>query len=87
MLMFNFLDEKIQLDSLPIYVCENPDRMPTTRWMDGDLQLLIAKIAKLEHDNMELHMRVQFLLDKLSTNHQEVLSGLHALQGFSREFS
>jgi len=62
----------MQLDSISINVYENPDRMPTTRWMDGDLQLLIAKIEKLEHDNMELHMRVQLVLDKLSIYHQEV---------------
>jgi len=58
MLMFNFLDEKLQLDSLPIYVCENPDRMPTTRWMDGDLQLLIAKLNSLERENNELKVHM-----------------------------
>ena len=39
--LFAFLDEKLLIDKLPNYVCQDIDRVPTSKWFDGDLLLLI----------------------------------------------
>ena len=52
--LFVFVDEKLQLDYLPIYVAENIDRIPTTRWLDGELQLLLCKLSNMELENRAL---------------------------------
>ena len=48
----------MQLDSLPIYVAENIDRVPTTKWLDGELQVLLCKLSTLERDNRELRVEL-----------------------------
>ena len=35
--LLRFVDEELKLDSLPIYVAENTDRIPSTKWLDGDM--------------------------------------------------
>jgi hypothetical protein len=56
--MLTFLDEKMQLDNLPIYVCEDVDRVPSVKWMDGDFMLLMAKMSNLHDDNESLKMQL-----------------------------
>jgi hypothetical protein len=52
--LFSFLDEKLVMNKLPKYVCSDIDRIPTTKWFDGDLQILLSKINKLEHESSDL---------------------------------
>lgn len=89
LLLLNFLDEGLILDSLPIYVCENPDQMPTTKWMDGDFQLLFAKLNKLEQDNNELKNKVNFLEEKLFSSLSQISTSTdnvsHQQQNFQAE--
>lgn len=49
-----FLDQQLILDSLPIYVCEDLDGIPTTKWMDGDMTLIVTKMNDLEKQNVQL---------------------------------
>jgi len=63
--MLHFLDEKLLLNSLPIYACASPDSMPTTKWMDGDLQLILAKLNLLELNNEQLSAKVNLLQSQL----------------------
>ena len=46
--LFNCLDEHKLLDSLPIYVCADPDRMPSTRLFEGDMNVIMIMLEKLE---------------------------------------
>lgn len=56
--LIGFLDEQLLLDKMPIYVCENIDRIPSVRWMDGDFQMIIAKLAKVQQDNSDIYERI-----------------------------
>ena len=51
-------------------MAENTDRIPSTKWLDGDIQSLLNKIKKLEMDNIELKMMIanmqSFVASKLS---------------------
>ena len=51
--LFSFLDEKLLMDKLPIYVCANVDNIPSTKWFDGDLQFILSKLNKLELEAAE----------------------------------
>ena len=45
--LFNCLDEHKVLDSLPTYVSANPDRMPSLRLFEGDMNVLLTMIEKM----------------------------------------
>jgi len=42
------LDECKMLSSLPLYVSDDPDGMPSSRLYEGDLQSLVAYLSKLD---------------------------------------
>jgi hypothetical protein len=46
--MITFLDERKILDSLPIYVTDNPDKMPTMQLFEGDFSFMSARLDKLD---------------------------------------
>ena len=48
--LITFAYERMLLDMLPIYVCENIDRLPSTKWLDGDIQIILAKLDKVEKE-------------------------------------
>jgi hypothetical protein len=66
--LLTFLDEKLILDNLPIYVAEDVDRLPSTKWMDGDFLVLIEKLNKLEETNTCLSQQLQQLLSGITEN-------------------
>lgn len=43
-----FLDENKLLSSLPRYVCASPDSMPSTRLFEGDLNVLLVMLEKMD---------------------------------------
>ena len=45
---FNFLDENRLWDKLPTFVATSPTRMPSSGLSEGDLQILLSKLNKLE---------------------------------------
>ena len=47
--LFNCLDEHKLLDSLPRYVSADPDRIPSTRLFEGDMNVIMVMLEKLEH--------------------------------------
>jgi hypothetical protein len=57
--LVQFVDENKLQDSLPAYVCSNVDDMPSTRLLEGDMRLLLAKFDKLEK-------RLDSVFDKLA---------------------
>lgn len=93
--IFIFLDQQLMIDNLPIYVCEDIDRIPSTKWMDGDLQLLIAKINKLEEDNIqlkkELHdqnvlivAQAKLIMNTVESQMQAVLSKMFSVEAIMK---
>ncbi len=60
--LLSFLDEQLLFENVPIYVCEDIDRIPSTKWMDGDLQLIMAKLTSLQEDNSELRAQLKVLM-------------------------
>jgi len=46
--MITFADENLMMSSMPRYVADSPDRLPTTRLYEGDMALLVALVKKLE---------------------------------------
>ena len=46
--LITFLDECKMLSSLPLYVSDDPDGMPSSRLYEGDLQSLVAYLSKLD---------------------------------------
>jgi len=46
--MIEFLDREKQLDSLPRYVTDNPDNMPSILMFDGDLGFLLKRLEKID---------------------------------------
>jgi hypothetical protein len=65
--LFSFLDEKLLIDKLPNYVCQDIDCVPTSKWFDGDLQLLLSKINTLENAFSDL----KDVLRKMDNNFSE----------------
>ena len=45
--LFHCLDEHKVLDSLPTYVSANPDRMPSLRLFEGDMNVFLTMIEKM----------------------------------------
>ena len=46
-----FLDENLKLSTLPCYVANNPDLMPSSRLYEGDLHILMKLVQKMEGRN------------------------------------
>jgi len=44
--LIQFVDENKLFDSLPIYVTDNPDHMPSMRLFDGDLSFIVKRLKK-----------------------------------------
>ena len=47
--LFHCLDEHKLLDSLPRYVSADPDRMPSMRLFEGDMNVIMTMLEKLEN--------------------------------------
>ena len=45
--LFNCLDEHKVLDSLPMYVSASPDRLPSLRLFEGDMNVLLTMIERM----------------------------------------
>jgi hypothetical protein len=46
--LLNFIDELKKLDSLPTYVTDNPDNMPSIRLFEGDLSYIMNRLERVE---------------------------------------
>ena len=46
--LFTFVDEQKALSDLPMYVCQNPDNMPSPRLFEGDLNVLMVLLHGME---------------------------------------
>ena len=46
--ILNTLDEKLAVSSLPTYVTDNPDKMPSTRLYEGDFSVIMSILEKME---------------------------------------
>jgi hypothetical protein len=57
--LVQFVDEHKLQDSLPSYVCSSVDEMPSTRLLEGDMCMLLAKFEKFDK-------RLDSVFDKLA---------------------
>ena len=71
--LITFADERMLLDMLPIYVCENIDRLPSTKWLDGDMQIILAKLDKVEKECEILRAVISSNLDSMNKRLCDVL--------------
>src|SRR5687768_6528487 len=46
--ILSFLDEHGHLDGLPLFVADHPDHIPSSKLLEGDLDLLWTKLDRLE---------------------------------------
>ena len=46
--LFTFVDEQKCLDKLPMYVTDNPDKMPSLRLLEGDLNYFYKKLDQFD---------------------------------------
>ena len=54
--LLTFLDENLKLNSLPCYVTDNPDAIPSGRLYEGDLAALMKFMRKVESEVKELKL-------------------------------
>lgn len=47
------------LDQLPLFVCSDPDRMPSLKVTDGDIAMFVSNLAKLEDGLVEIKKSIQ----------------------------
>jgi len=64
--LITFADERMLLDMLHIYVCENIDRLPSTKWLDGDTQIILAKLDKVEKECEQSRAVISSNLDSMN---------------------
>lgn len=64
-LLMTFVDEKNVADRLPIYVAADPDLIPSGRLTDGDFQVLISKLDKIDANCTSMRSE----LNSRSVNH------------------
>ena len=50
LVMLTRLDEVKAMDRLPLFVSVDPDKMPSAKLREGDMQLLLMKLAKLDDE-------------------------------------
>ena len=65
--MVTFADQLLILDSLPIYVTEDVERIPSMKWTDCEFMMLIGKLNKVESDS---EGNKQLLRDLIAANHE-----------------
>lgn len=63
--IFIRLDEHKMIDKLPKYVSENPDKMPSVRLCEGDLNLLLSMLHKFSDKLEELGVSVAAITGEL----------------------
>jgi hypothetical protein len=80
--LFSFMDVNMVLDNLPIYVVEDIDRIPTSKWLDGDLQLILAKMNNIVQENGELKRtlnQIICMLVSLNDRSDKIDGSIHIL--------
>ena len=48
MSLLAFTDEQKVFDSLPVYVSNNPDNMPSLRLLHGDMHITMKKYSEID---------------------------------------
>ncbi len=72
--LLTLMDERLALDSLPIYVAENVDCLPSMKWADGDFQMIMTKLAKMEKECDGIRLLISGLAENQSLLSYEVMS-------------
>jgi len=79
--LLTFCDENGHLDTLPMYVSNNPDSMPPGRLTEGDLELVWVKLDKLQTLITDVSGKCGHCLEKVSDVNENVLK----IDGMSRK--
>jgi hypothetical protein len=81
--LFIFLDENKLLKSLPRYVTDNIDNVPSIRLLDGDLKFLVLRLAAFEKNLFDVYEKVSALAAmtaRLETQNGQLTAKLSSLQ-------
>jgi hypothetical protein len=57
--VLTFLDENGHLHKLPLFVATNPDKLPSPRLLEGDMEIVMNKLNKLDDSVRELLLNSQ----------------------------
>ena len=61
------LDERLLLDKLPLYVADDPLKLPSLRISDGDIYVVLGKLAQLENAMSVLQSNMNGIYNLLYT--------------------
>ena len=84
--LINFLDEKLKVSMLPRYVADNPDQLPSARLYDGDLQILLKLMEKMQDEIKELNIALADLAKRVqSPNNSAPVQALQATSAINSD--
>lgn len=78
-----YLDEQKFLDKLPIYVCGDPDKIPSIKLTDGDLAIVLLKLSSID-DRIDLIQKSLDTVINSIKNHEVANAGANIYQGISQ---
>jgi len=76
--LINFLDKKLKGSSLPWYVADDPDQLPSARLYDGDLQVLLKLMEKMQDEIKDLNLALFDLAKRVQSSNNS--APVHATQ-------
>ena len=68
------LDENQKISSLPCYVADSPDAMPSPRLYEGDLSTLMKVIERMENEIKELNIAINIAMAAIAKDVRESVS-------------
>lgn len=71
--LISFCDENGHMDKLPLFVSDNPDKMPSARLTEGDLEMIWAKLGKIETLTLDINGKCGGCLDSVCALSDKVL--------------
>jgi len=73
------LDENLKLKSIPKYVSDGPDKMPSTRLYDGDLCAIMKRLDKVESCVAEFSAKIAAVLTSIQGSHAPTVKPVAAV--------
>jgi len=79
--MLTFLDENKLFNQLPVFVADDPDKLPLPKIMEGDLEGLWKKLTNLDNKMIEANHSISQCSDNMAITHNKILR----IQGESKK--
>ena len=74
--VLQFLDENGMFNTLPTYVCDNPDKMPSLRLFEGDMAMILSRLDKLETKVSDTDTGVAAIASRIDQIGQELCTSI-----------